>query len=237
MSVHAKMVNMVDPDSRWMYRVGGIAAIAIGLGYIVIIPLYVMAGTLPAGGEDKLIFLIGHSAVWWAIIGLSVFTDLLYIPVALALYLALKAINRSAMLLAATSLGLFVALELAITWPNYGALIGLSSQYAAAATDAERAIVVSGAEYISALLSTPLVAIYTILIPGIGVFIASFVMLKGGFSKAAAWLGVVTGVFALIASIGPLLVNALSPAIIIVSTLTLVWYLAVGYKLLRLSGR
>ena len=235
MSAPVTTVNAVGQDEEWLYRAGGVSALAIGLGYIVIIPLYVTAGALPAGSEAKLVYLAGHIAAWWAIIGLSVLTDLLYVPVALALYLALKRINRSAMLLAVASLTLFVALELAITWPNYAALIGLSIPYAAAATDAQRARVIVDAEYVSALLSTPLVAIYTILVPGMGVFITGSVMLNGAFSKAAAWLGVVTGILALVASIGPLLVSALSPAIIVVSTLTLIWFLLVGYRLIRLG--
>ena len=175
------MANELGPDGSWLYRVGGISAIAVGLGYIVIIPLYVMAGAPPSGGEAKLTYLAEHTTVWWAIIGLSVLTDLLYIPLALALYLALQGINRTAMLLAAACLGLFAALELAITWPNYAALISLSGQYTAAATDAQRAIFIGGADYASALLASPLIAIYTILIPGTGIFIAAFVMLKGIF--------------------------------------------------------
>jgi hypothetical protein len=229
------MVSAVDPNGKWLYRAGGISALLVGLGYLFIIPLYMMAGIPPAGGEAKLIYFAENTVAWWAIIGLSVLTDILYIPVALALYLGLKGIHRSAMLLASASLALFAALELAISWPNYAALIGLSGQYTAAASDAQRAISIAGAEYVSALLASPLVAIYTILIPGIGIFIAGFVMLMGIFSKSTAYLGVVTGIFALIASVGPFLVSALDIAIIIVSTLTLVWFLLVGYRLLRLG--
>ena len=231
-----KMVNAVDPDGRWLYRVGGLSALAVGLGYLIVIPLYLMAGVPPAGGEAKLICLAENTATWWAIIGLSVLTDLLYIPVALALYLALRGINRSAMLLAAAALALFAALELAITWPNYAALISLSGQYTAATADAQRAIFIAGADYASALLATPLVAIYTILVPGIGIFSASFVMLKGIFGKRTAYLGVVTGIFALIAAVGPFLVSALDVAIIIVATLTMVWFWLVGYRLVRLGS-
>jgi hypothetical protein len=115
MSTQKMMVNAIDPDGKWLYRVGGISALLVGLGYIVIIPLYMMAGVPPTGGEAKLIYLAENTPVWWAIIGLSALTDILYIPVALVLYLALKEINWSAMLLASTSLALFAVLELAIS--------------------------------------------------------------------------------------------------------------------------
>ena len=61
--------------------------------------------------------------MWWAILGLSVLTDLLLVPVALALYLALKGVDRDAMLVATAFIGLFVVLDLAVTWPNYASLI------------------------------------------------------------------------------------------------------------------
>jgi hypothetical protein len=237
MSVQNRTVNAVGPDGKWLYRVGGISALAIGLGYIIIIPLYLMAGYPPSGGEAKLAYLAENTTAWWAIIGLSILTDLLYIPFALALYLALKEINQSAMLLAAACLGLFTALELAISWPNYAALISLSSQYTAATTDAQRAIFIAGADYVSALLATPLMAIYTILVPGMGIFIAGLVMLKGLFGKGTAYLGVVTGSFALIASVGPFLISALDVAIVIVSLLTTFWFLFAGYRLYRLGGQ
>jgi hypothetical protein len=225
----------VDPEGKWLYHVGGISALAIGLGYIIIIPLYMMAGALPGGGEEKLIYLAANTAAWWPIIILSVLTDLLYIPVALGLYLALKGINRGAMLLAAACLGLFTALELAITWPNYAALMSLSAQYTAATTDAGRAISIAAADYVAAVHASPLVAIYTILVPGMGIFIAGLVMRRGIFAKSTAYLGLGTGVFALIASVGPFLVSALDVTIIIVSLLTTFWFLFVGYNLIRLS--
>src|SRR5215469_6949229 len=113
MSVQKMMVHMVDPDGRWLYRVGGICALVLGIAYIITIPLYAHVGVPPSGGEARLKYLALNTTVWWAILGLSVFTDLLFVPVALALYLALKGVNRNAMLLATTLVGLFVVLDLA----------------------------------------------------------------------------------------------------------------------------
>jgi len=33
MSVHKRMVNTVDADVKWSYRVGGVAALAISMWY------------------------------------------------------------------------------------------------------------------------------------------------------------------------------------------------------------
>ncbi|MBI4675062.1 MAG: hypothetical protein HY741_25765 [Chloroflexi bacterium] len=114
MSAQNMMVNVVDPDGKWLYRVGGISAIVLGMAYIVIIALYVPMGAPPSGAEARLTYLAGNTTVWWAILGLSVLTDLLLVPVALSLYLALKGINRDAMLAATAFVGLFVVLDLAL---------------------------------------------------------------------------------------------------------------------------
>ena len=111
-------VNAVDPDGKWLYRVGGISALVLGTAYIVIVALYVPVGAPPSGAEARLAYLAGNTTVWWAILGLSVLTDFLFIPVALSLYLALKGINRNAMLVATAFVVLFVVLDLAVTWPN-----------------------------------------------------------------------------------------------------------------------
>jgi hypothetical protein len=96
------LAHAAATDHRWLYRWGGLSALLIGLGYIVTIPLYVAAGPPPSGGEARLHYLVGKTTVWWAILGLSILTDLLFLPVALALYRALKDVNNTAMLFATT---------------------------------------------------------------------------------------------------------------------------------------
>ena len=91
-----------DVDERRLYRWGGLSALLLGLGYLLTIPLYVAVGAPPHGGEARLGYLVGKTTVWWAILGLSVFTDLLFLPVALALYRALRSVNKNAMVFATT---------------------------------------------------------------------------------------------------------------------------------------
>ena len=85
------------PADRRLFRIGGAGALAIGLLYIVIVVLYALAGAPPVGGEAWLAYLAGKSAIWWGIIGLSVLTNFLFVPVALALFVALRSISRTAM--------------------------------------------------------------------------------------------------------------------------------------------
>jgi hypothetical protein len=235
MSVQKMMVNAVDPDGKWLYRVGGISALLLGIAYIIIIALYIPVGVPPSGAEARLMYLARNTTVWWAILGLSVLTDLLFVPVALSLYLALKGISRDAMLLATACVGLFVVLDLAITWTNYASLIALSGKYAAATTDAQRAVFVSAASYPSAVAESNLLAVYVILVPGVGFLITGLVMLKGIFSKITAYLGVVSGILSIVSVVGPFFVSSLGLTIIIASILITVWILFVGYRLYRLG--
>jgi hypothetical protein len=225
-----------DLDRRWEYPVGGISALAIGIGYIVIIPLFVAVGAPPSGGEAWLTYAAGKSVGWWAILGLSVLTDVLFIPVVLALYLVLERLGRSVMLLAAAFVGLFVVLDLAVTWSNYAALITLSESYAVATTATERAADVAAATYAASVLGSSLEGVYSIVTLAVGILLISIVTLRGTFSRTAAYLGVATGVLGIASVVGQLLVPGSGTIIaIFASVLTTLWVLVVGYRLFRLD--
>ena len=227
--------RLVDSDRKVLYKVSGMSAIILVISYIIIIVLYVFSGVPPTGGEEWLKYISGHIAEWWSILGLSVFTDLLYIPVAYSLYIMLKVVNKNAILAGSGFLILFVFLDLAITWPNYSSLITLSSKYAAATSDAQRETIVAAANYASAVLSSNLVGVYVILMPAIGILIIGVVMLSGGFSKAIAYLGMITGILGTISVVGTFFISALAIMAIPTSIFTTVWFLFVGSRLLRLS--
>jgi hypothetical protein len=225
------VVNVACPDEKWLYRVGGISALTVGIAYIIIIPLFAHVGAPPTGGEVWLKYLQGKTTVWWTILSLCVFTDILYIPVALALYFALERSDRSAMLLASVFVGLFVALDLAVTWANYAALLTLSGFYATVSDEVQRAGYVAAANYASAVLASPIEVFYAIVDLSIGIFIIGFVMLKerGTFKKTTAYLGLAAGVFGFI-SVGRFFI-----AVMLHTAFVTIWFLFVGYRLCRLG--
>ena len=83
------------PDDKWLLRVGGISALLIGIAYLTIFLLFARVGAPPRMGEDWFKYLEGKTLVWWAILGLSVLTDFLFVPVGLALFLICKSARRS----------------------------------------------------------------------------------------------------------------------------------------------
>jgi hypothetical protein len=225
------VVNSACVDEKWMYRVGGISALTLGIAYIIIIPLFAHAGAPPTGGEVWLKYLQGKTTVWWTILSLCVVTDFLYIPVALALYFALERDNRGAMLLASAFVGLFVTLDLAVTWENYAVLLTLSGLYTGVTNEIQQAGYVAAANYASAVLASPLEVFYAIVDLSIGIFIIGFVMLKEGgiFKRTTAYLGLAAGVFGFI-SVGRFFI-----AVMLHTALVTIWFLFVGYRLCRLG--
>jgi hypothetical protein len=215
--------------------VGGISAIVFGIAYIVIIVLYIPVGR-PTGAEAWLISLAGNTTRWWAIIGLDVLTDFLLVPVAFSLYLTLKGINKNAMLLATAFTGLFVVLDLPLTWINISSLMSLSGSYAAATDDAQRAVYVTVAMYPSSVVESHLVFVYNSLSLAVGILLTGLVMLKGIFHMSTAYLGLMTGILGIVAVTSSFFSSSLSGVtIILASVLTTLWYLFVGYRLYQLG--
>jgi hypothetical protein len=231
MSVEKATVDSGDVDQKQWYRVGGIAALVLGVAYIIIVPLYAHVGAPPTGGEAWFKYLPGKTTIWWAILGLSVLTDLLFVPVALALYLALKEINKNAMLLATAFVGLFVVLDLAVTWSHYASLLILYSNYSRATDDIQRASYIAAANYASAVLASPLEIVYAIVTLSFGILVIGFVMLRGVFNKITAYLGLATGILGIVSLAG------FSLTIVMNALFATAWVLLVGYRLYRLAQK
>lgn len=224
-------VDAIGPDQKQLYAVGGISALLLGVGYLIIFPLYAKVGAPPSGGEAWFRYLPGKTSVWWAILGLSVITDFLFVPLALALYAALKSTNRTAMLLATAFVGLFVALDLAVTWSHYASILNLFSEYSTTTDEVQRASYLAAANYGSAMLTSPLEIVYAIVTLSSAILIVGFVMVKGAFDKATAYLALATGI------LGVASLTGLSFAIIGNALFATAWLFRVGYRLCRLARR
>ena len=223
------MSNLNDSEEKQYYRWGGIAALLLAVGYVAIIPLFAWVGAPPATGEAWFRYLPGKTAAWWVIIWLCVVTDLLYPPVAWALWIALRKAATKLMLASLVCLNLFVVLDLAVTWTHHASLLALFQNYSGAADEAHRAAYLAAAEYAASIYATPLLTFYIIVIPSLGVLLASIAMIKAGFGKVSAFTGIITGVFGILSLTGffPLIMaNALG---------TTLWYFLVGARLVRLA--
>jgi len=234
--MNEKMQFTVDPEGKWMYRVAGICAIALAVGYFLTFPLYGWVGNPPASGvEAQLAYFSEHAAGWWTIAFLMVVTDLLLVPIFFGIYMALKHINKGLMLVAlAFKAFLFVILDLAVTWTAFSTMIIAGVQYGAATTEAQRAALAAAAAYASAMLASPLAQVYANVIPALGVLFAGVVMLKGVFNKATAYLALAMGLVGIL-YLGSFFIDGLAVLAIIAALLAMIFYLLVGVRLYRLS--
>jgi hypothetical protein len=235
MTVGSIDAGHVTENARTLYRAAGFSGLALAIVYVAIIGLYVAAGPQQQDVVERLNSLTDAEPSWWAIVGLSVLTDLLYLPVAAALYVALASVNRLTMLVGAGLAFLFVILDLAITWPNYAALIAMVGEYVAAASGVEQRAIAATASYPIAILDSSLLGAYITLVPGLGIMAMSLVMLQSGFDRISGYVGIATGLAAAVAVLGPLVSESLGTVAVLAATLTLVWFLTVGLRLLRLT--
>src|SRR5262249_38064439 len=117
------------------------------------------------------------------------------------------------------------------------ALITLGERYAGATTDVQRTAYVAAAQYPSAVLTSTMEAVYSILVLSLAILLIGWVMRKGVFGKSAAYLGVITGLLGIVSVADPFVHPTLSGAIIATSMLTTLWVLLVGFKLYQLGRR
>lgn len=218
-------------------RLAGVSAIAIAIGYVLAIPIYALVGDQPSTGvAAQLAYFGAHAAGWWGITILMVLTDLLYIPVYFGLYAALRHLDRGlAALGVALAAGLFVALDLAVTWTGYSTMIVVGSDFVASTSDADRAAMLSAAAYPAAILQSPILGTYAIVIPSLGALFVGIVMLKGVFGKLTAYLAIGLGAVGIL-YLGSFLVESLEALRYATGLLAVPFYLLAGVRLYRIGN-
>jgi hypothetical protein len=122
-----------------------------------------------------------------------------------------------------------LALALPITGGGSPVLVALSNRYAAATTDAQRNVYATAAEALIAENKT--VSFVGVLEP-LGILLVSLLMVRASLPRWIGYLGVVTGVLGIVSeALRPVMGSAYA----IYGTLMLVWFVAVGVALYRLS--
>jgi hypothetical protein len=186
-------------ESRWkdLYRWGGIAAVAGVAAIVLAVAAYAIWQYSPNSVSTAEVY----AKVLMDRVGALMSLDLIYlvsnvfsIPLILALYVALRKVNESYALIAVVC-GI-ISLVLLFTARPIVEVVTLADRYNAAATDAERAGLLAAGEPLLALFTGT--AYYLSYFLGtVSLLISSFLMLRGTvFSKAAAWVGIVTNIVA-----------------------------------------
>lgn len=236
MNEPSRLDGGVDPGGTWMYRAAGISSVVLAMAYLAAIPIYALVGDQPASGvEAQLAYFAEHAAGWWSIVVLMVVTDLLYVPVYFGLYAALRHLDRGlAAMGVAFAAFLFVALDLAVTWTAYSTMIVVGADYDAATSQAQQAALVAAAAYPAAVLQSPILGTYAIVIPALGALFVGLVMLKGVFNRLTAYLALGMGVVGIL-YIGSFFIEGLTALRYLTGLLAVPFYLLTGVRLYRLG--
>jgi hypothetical protein len=224
----------VDPTWKGVYKAGGLCLAGAGILYLVGSTLGLYLGGTPGNSQAYLQSLAAHPLIapmtYWSFS----LVDVLFIPAILGLYLALKGIDKNAMLIAAGLLAFFVTLDLGVTESNTLALVALTQSIAAAPSDAARAAYQAAANWGLATLS--IATFFSWIGTSVGFLIIAIVMRKGVFGRRTARLGMFVYGLGTVASFYflypvPVLGLALTPILILDG----VWLIAAGRRLFELG--
>lgn len=222
----------LDRSWRGLYQAGGVSALLVGVLYLAatmflfIIPM--QGGYATSGGAATLQYIASNRSVY-------IIEQLLYnAPIVLAmitflaLYPALKHLDKSYAAIGAL-LGIGSEIVSLTIFNSIAGLVSLSDEYAASSTDAQRAIFSTAAESIIAQTN---IAFAAGVVTAIGILVISIVMLKGIFSKRVAYLGIITGILGIISEGMRTMLGA---SYIIYGILLMVWFLVIGWELVKIG--
>ena len=232
-----------DTNWRWLYWAGGAAVLIavvvfrrhFGAEVTLLMDMGILGAKPPSTSLEWFTLLQGNKLL--GLILLDLFDIVNYMLVGLmflALYGALRRAKKSAMIVATACDLVGVAVYLASN--QAFAMLALSSQYAAATTDAQRASFVAAGEALLAIHNPGGVHLSLFLVALAGL-IASLVMLRSHvFGKVTATVGIVANSLVL----GYFVVVAFAPVIAplfpsISAPFRLIWYILIARRLFQLG--
>lgn len=224
----------VDASWKAMYRIGGLAMMVAGLLYLVGSTLGYSLGVPPGNSEAYLDSLRSKLALAHITYVLFAVADVVLFPAILSLYLALKDVKKSAMLIGAALSFSFILLDLGITESNTLSILSLIQNSTAAENAAQQAMYLAAEHW--GLATLPLATFFSWIGPSLGFLIISIVMFRSFFGRYTALLGIaanglgIIGAFYFLHPI-PFIALLLTPILIIYG----IWFVATGRRLFGLT--
>ncbi|MGB6872852.1 MAG: DUF4386 family protein [Dehalococcoidia bacterium] len=229
-------------DSNWksLYKVGGMAALvaaALLLAEIIIFTIWPQPSTV----TDYFALFQTSRLIGLFDCYLSEFIAyVLFIPMFLAICIAIRRGNESYMVLALTLAITGIAVFLATNNPF--SMLSLSNQYAAATTDAQKNLLLAAGQAILVNTNQRAVGGFNMgfLLLSIAGMIVSIVMLRSkAFGKVIAYVGILTFAISLGDYIRVILVPSISLLLIIIAIasglLILIWLVLIARRLFQLG--
>ncbi|NPE30131.1 DUF4386 family protein [Methanococcoides sp. SA1] len=218
----------IDPSWKGAIKWGGLSLFAAGaVPVIFILSVFISQQTVPVPAGEILEDPVGPTALFlFAALG-----ELLLLPGGLALYLTLKDVNKSAMLIATGLWSLCVSMFLV----SRGLILSLyqvSGSYTATTSETMKAAYLASAEI--AIETQSIYAYMGLILLSVASIIMGMVMLKGAFDKRIGYLVMFAGIWTFFTPFG---VIVQLPFIIPFMGVILgaAWQIIVGVKLYKLG--
>ena len=227
-------------DARILYRIGGVAAIAILTIYLIDLAVVITAGLPPVTIEDW--FSLFQSNVHLGLLksfSLDILANIFHAPLFLGLFFSLRKNRKSFPALMLSTIFAFIGMAVYFASNTVFSLLYLSNRYAAASTDAQRTMFLTAGQAMLAIYNGtgPFMAFTLYAIAGLTV---SLIMLKSHtFSKTTAYAGIVGNALQLgpPPGYGPDLFFKIDPILIgIGGVFLMVWLFLIAKQFFRLAS-
>lgn len=230
-------------ESKWkgLYKIGGISAILAAvllLIEIIVFTIWPQPGTVigyfTLFQSNKLIGLIDFYL-------LEFIAYILFVPMFLALYVALKRCNGSYMIIALSLSVLGVAIFLATN--NSFSMLSLSNQYMAATTEAQKSIMLAAGQ--TMLVNTGQRAFggfntSFLLISIAGIIVSAIMLRSDNFGRNTSYVGIFAFAISLAEYVRMIIVPSELTLLLIIAILSgvflMIWLVLVGLNLIKLSN-
>ena len=226
-------------DSRWqsLYKLGGLASLIIAVLLLGELAVYAF---LPRPSTAIEYFSLFHDnwltgLLYFDLLGMISY--LLFVPAILALYTVLRRTSEAVMVIA-TAL-FFVGVADFFATNTAFSMLTISSQYAAAKTDAERAIFLAAGQTMLTLFNENAFLVSYVIVSAAWTMIAGVMLRSSVFSRTTAYAGILAGIAGIVAVI---LEHAAKDDLFIAISLyfaaivfLFAWVILVGRRLYQLS--
>lgn len=229
-------------DLRWrgLLRFGGAAALVIGVLLLGEIAVYASVPRAETAVEHFALFRGRWLAGLLSLDLLGMICYLLFVPTILSLYLTLRRSAEGTMLVAAVLF--FVGIADFFATNTAFPLLSLADQYAAASTDAQRAMFLAAGQGMFSQFNENAFLVSYVIVSASWAMIAGVMLKSGAFGRLTAWWGILAGSTGILAVV---LEHALPAGVLLISialyfaaiVFLFLWVVMAGRRLWRLGNQ
>lgn len=243
MMSNSNQVNYIgNIDSRWkcLYRIGGAAAIIAAVLLLLEIIVFAIWPQQTTAIDFFILFqsnkLIGLLEFYL----LEMFAYILFVPIFLSLYVAIRKSSESYMFLAVILA--IIGISIFLSTNNSFSLLSLSDQYAAATTEAQKSILLAAGQTIISNTGQRAVGGFNtgfLLVSIAGIMVSTVMLRSNIFSKSTAYIGILAFAISLADYLRIIFLPSSTILLLVIAILSglllIIWFILVGRRLLKIE--